>query len=89
MPNSSSNGSTAAAPAAAREPKSGLLLSRPRRGFGAPLALADVPAAELWASNTMEARPFKDANYELRKAQLEAAVQAVPRLQEAAVQVRE
>jgi hypothetical protein len=35
----------------------------------------------------MEARPFKDANYELRKAQLEAAVQAVPRLQEAAVQV--
>ncbi|WIA14707.1 hypothetical protein OEZ85_003200 [Tetradesmus obliquus] len=86
VPSSSSNGSTAAAPAAAREPKSGLLLSRPRRGFGAPLALADVPAAELWASNAMEARPFKDANYELRKAQLEAAVQAVPRLQEAAVQ---
>jgi hypothetical protein len=35
----------------------------------------------------MEARPFKDANYDLRKSQLEAAVQAVPRLQEAAVQV--
>jgi hypothetical protein len=37
----------------------------------------------------MEARPFKDTNYDLRKAQLEAAVQAVPRLQEAAVQVCE
>jgi hypothetical protein len=35
----------------------------------------------------MEARPFKDANYDLRKSQLEAAVQAVPWLQEAAVQV--
>jgi hypothetical protein len=84
-----SSGSSAAAPmpAAAQVPKSGLLLSRPRRGFGAPLTLVDAPAAELWASNTMEARPFKDANYDLRKSQLEAAVQAVPRLQEAAVQV--
>jgi hypothetical protein len=35
----------------------------------------------------MEARPFKDANHDLRKSQLEAAAQAVPRLQEAAVQV--
>ncbi|KAF6260876.1 WD40-repeat-containing domain protein [Scenedesmus sp. NREL 46B-D3] len=47
----------------------GLLLSRPRRGCGAPLALSDAPAAELWASNAMEARPFKDANYDLRSAE--------------------
>lgn len=73
--------------AAARELKTGLLLSKPRRAFGAPLNLVDAPAADLWASNTMEARPFKDANYDLKRMQLEAAIQAVPSLQDAAVQV--
>lgn len=77
----------AAAPAAVCEPKAGVLLSRPRRAFGAPVAFVDAHAADLWASNTMEARPFKDANYDLRRAQMEAGVQAVPRLQESAVQV--
>jgi hypothetical protein len=52
------------------------------------VVLADSPASDLWSSNTMEARPFKDAAYELRRAQLHAAAQAVPRLAEAAVQVR-
>lgn len=36
----------------------------------------------------MEARPFKDASYELKRAVQEAGAQAVPALREAAVQVR-
>lgn len=65
----------------------GLLLSKPRKAFGAPLNLVDAPASELWASNAMEARPFKDANYDLKRAQLETGIQAVPRLKDAAIQV--
>jgi len=67
--------------------RTGLLLSRPRRAFGAAVSLSDAPAAELWASSTSEVWPFKDAAYDLKRVTLEAAAQAVPVLQEAAVQV--
>lgn len=49
--------------------------------------LVDAPASELWASNTMEARPFKDANYDLKRVQLETGIQAVARLRDVAIQV--
>jgi hypothetical protein len=32
----------------------GLLLTRPRKAFGAQMSLSDAPASDLWASNTME-----------------------------------
>ena len=77
---------SAIASSSGRQPPTGLLLSRPRRAFGAPVALSDAAASDLWSSTTSEARPFKDAGYDLMRARLERPVQAVPRLQEAAVQ---
>jgi hypothetical protein len=65
-----------------------LILSRPRRAFGAAVTLADASSTELWASNTMEARPFKDASYELYRLLQDTGTQAVPELKDAAVQVR-
>eukprot|EP00775_Hariotina_reticulata_P012026 gene12026-12171_t len=76
--------SSSAAPAATAA--TSLLLSRPQRAFGTPVALADASSSELWASNTMEARPFKDANYELHRMLQDTGAQAVPELKNAAVQ---
>lgn len=84
---SSKSSNVSAASTSGRDMRLGLLLSKPRRGFGAPLTLVDAPASELWASNTMEARPFRDTNYDLKRAQRDTAVQAVPVLRDAAVQV--
>jgi hypothetical protein len=64
-----------------------VLASRPRREFGGPCALGDASAQELWQSNTMECRPFKDAAYDLKRQQLDGAVQAVAAVAEVAVQV--
>ncbi|KAI8468458.1 MAG: inner dynein arm I1 intermediate chain [Monoraphidium minutum] len=48
--------------------------------------LVDVAASDLWNSATSECRPFKDGNYDLRRARREAGAQAVPVLAEAGVQ---
>jgi hypothetical protein len=63
-------------------------VSRPRREFGRPCAFSDTSASELWVSNMMECRPFKDANYDLKRMERDSAVQGVPVLRDAAAQVR-
>lgn len=62
-------------------------VQRKRRLFNAPAALGDRDAAELWNSAHMECRPFKDPNFDLRRAVIDTAVQAVPPLVDMSVQV--
>jgi hypothetical protein len=52
-----------------------------------PVRLTDVGASDLWNSAQNECRPFKDPNYDLRRARREGGVQAVPQLVERGVQV--
>jgi len=71
--------------AAAREPIS-MVAQRKRRHFNQEYKLSDRDAHELWNSAQMECRPFKDPNFELKRAELELAVQAVPEVCDRGVQ---
>lgn len=59
---------------------------QPRKAFNQASALSDKDSSELWNSSQMECRPFKDPTYDLRRMEQEVAVQAVPVVQELAVQ---
>lgn len=50
--------------------------------------LVDADAQDLWNRAQSECRPFKDPNYDLRRARREAGAQAVPQVVERGVQVR-
>ena len=63
-----------------------LLAQQPRQAFSQPCSLSDKDSSELWNSSQMECRPFKDPTYDLRRLEQEVAVQAVPVLQDLAVQ---
>lgn len=77
----------AAAAVTNQRPAAVIEVSRARREFGRPCAFADTNASELWVSNMMECRPFKDVNYDLKRMERDNGVQAVPVLRDAAAQV--
>ncbi|KAL3133575.1 hypothetical protein ABBQ38_007422 [Trebouxia sp. C0009 RCD-2024] len=63
-----------------------LLAQQPRRAFHQTTNLSDKDSSELWNSSQMECRPFKDPTYDLRRLELDMAVQAVPVTQDLAIQ---
>ena len=63
-----------------------LQAQQPLKAFSQACTLSDKDSSELWNSSQMECRPFKDPTYDLRRLEQEVAVQAVPKLQELAVQ---
>ena len=72
-----------------REPIA-MTFERPLAAFGRPNCIfVDKDAQEIHAmsSSHMDARPFKDPNFELQRVLLDKDVQAVPGIHEAGVQV--
>jgi hypothetical protein len=67
-----------------------LTLERPRRAFCRETVFADKDAQEIHAMSSahMELRPYKDADYSIRRALLDAPVQAAAATADAAVQAR-
>ena len=68
-----------------------MTLERPLAAFGRPNCIfVDKDAQEIHAmsSSHMDARPFKDPNFELQRVLLDKDVQAVPVIVEECVQVR-
>ena len=67
-----------------------ITFERPLAAFGRPNCIfVDKDAQEIHAmsSSHMDARPFKDPNFELQRVLLDKDVQAVPGIHEAGVQV--
>ncbi len=64
-----------------------ITLQRPRRDYGRAAAFTDSSASEMWNSGQMECRPFRDANYDVRRLEMDCGTQAVPVLREIGVQV--
>lgn len=65
-----------------------LKLVKKRKHFGAPLQLSDKDSQELFTSAQCECRPFRDPNFDLRRMELDAGVQAVPPSRDAASQAK-
>jgi len=63
-----------------------MTISRKRREFGGAYKFSDKDSQELWNSATMEFRPFKDPNHDLKRAEHDVGVQAIPETCEMAVQ---
>lgn len=63
-----------------------LIVQRRRQDFNASFKLGDKDAHELWNSSQMECRPFKDPNFDLRRMEQDAGVQAVSAVAESGVQ---
>lgn len=67
-----------------------MTFERPRGAFGRPNCIfVDKDAQEIHAmsSSHMDARPFKDPNFELQRVLLDKEIQAVPVVHEEGVQV--
>ena len=52
--------------------------SKPRREFGRKAELGDKDSMELFNASHMEARPYKDPNYDLKPVLVDVDIQAVP-----------
>ncbi|GMH45419.1 hypothetical protein BSKO_13376 [Bryopsis sp. KO-2023] len=63
-----------------------MVLQKKRVEFNQTFKLSDKESQELWNSSQMECRPFKDPNFDLQRIELEMGVQALPVLQDSAVQ---